>query len=162
MKIISGGQTGVDRAALDAAMDSGIECGGSIPEGRKAEDGPIDAKYTELKELSTDSYPIRTEKNVVDADATLILTAGRPTGGTVFTVECAKKHGRPHIVVDMEGREDRVIIHTIMAWLRASRPGTLNIAGPRESESPGIYKRSRRIFNNLFVEIEKNKEKYRL
>lgn len=91
IKIISGGQTGVDRAALDAALQLGIPCGGWCPKGRKAKDGPIPDRYP-LKETESGSYPVRTEMNVRDSDGTLILTWGRPTGGTALTVRLARRH----------------------------------------------------------------------
>jgi hypothetical protein len=150
MKIISGGQTGVDRAALDAAMARGIEYGGSVPRGRKAEDGPIDKRYTALTELSRAGYPVRTEKNVADGDATLILAPGAPTEGTAYTVECARRRGRPCLVVDIQGRDDDEIVKQIEEWFLATGPVTLNVAGPRESKSPGIYERAYRIFLKLF------------
>lgn len=139
MKIISGAQTGVDRAAIDTAISLGLDYGGSVPQGRKAEDGPIDKKYDKLTELDTPNYKARTEKNVIDADATIILTIGRPTGGTAFTVACAKKHHKPYLIVDLKDRSDRQIIEYIRQWLSSNRFNTLNIAGPRESKSPGIY-----------------------
>ncbi|HOF58861.1 MAG TPA: putative molybdenum carrier protein [Syntrophorhabdaceae bacterium] len=139
MKIISGAQTGVDRAAIDTAISLGLDYGGSVPQGRKAEDGPIDKKYDKLTELDTPNYKARTEKNVIDADATIILTIGRPTGGTAFTVACAKKHRKPYLIADLKDRSDRQIIESIRQWLSSNRFNTLNIAGPRESKSPGIY-----------------------
>src|SRR5688572_16678238 len=99
MKIISGGQTGVDRAALDVALELGLPCGGWCPKGRKAEDGVIDPKYP-LQETSTDDYPQRTEKNVQDSDATLILTRGKPDGGTALTRSLAREHKKPCKVVN--------------------------------------------------------------
>ena len=84
VKVISGGQTGVDRAALDAAIELGLDYGGSVPKGRKAEDGPIDEKYGKLTELGSLDYRVRTQKNVTDSDATLIITMGRFPGGTAL------------------------------------------------------------------------------
>ncbi|MCX5912053.1 MAG: putative molybdenum carrier protein, partial [Deltaproteobacteria bacterium] len=98
-KIISGGQTGVNRAALDVAIEFGIPCGGWCPKGRKAEDGPIDPKYS-LKETKSQEYQFRTEANVIEADGTLILTIGKPTGGTAYTAQMAFKYRKPHLVVD--------------------------------------------------------------
>ena len=85
LRVISGGQTGVDRAALDAAFELALECGGWVPAGRRAEDGPVDARYP-LRETAAGDYETRTRLNVRDSDATLILTRGRPSGGTALTV----------------------------------------------------------------------------
>lgn len=101
MKIVSGGQTGVDRAALDTALELGLPCGGRCPRGRKAEDGPIPARYP-LTETSSAEYAQRTEWNVRDSDGTLVLTRGQPTGGTALTIELAERLGKPYLVVDLE------------------------------------------------------------
>ena len=101
MKIISGGQTGVDRGALDAAMELGIPHGGWCPRGRTAEDGRIPDRY-QLRETDSPDYSFRTEQNVLDSDATLILYRGRIAGGTELTLRLARQHGRPHLVVDLD------------------------------------------------------------
>src|SRR5215217_2323846 len=93
MKIVSGGQTGVDRAALDVALELGIECGGWCPAGRQAEDGPIDARYP-LRETPSADPAQRTEWNVRDSDATLLLTTGAASPGTELTREVARRLGR--------------------------------------------------------------------
>ena len=90
-KIISGGQTGADRAALDVAIKFNIPHGGWIPKGRIAEDGPLPDKY-QLQEMPTSSYPKRTEQNVIDSDGTLIFSRGKPTGGTDYTRKMVLKH----------------------------------------------------------------------
>jgi anti-anti-sigma factor len=141
VKIISGGQTGVDRAALDAAIDLGVDYGGAIPHGRKAEDGPIDEKYTRLKELESDAYKERTRENVLDGDATLILAAGSPMGGTAVTIKYAAIHHKPCLVVDLETKDNDALAAEIIDWLKSTRPAVLNVAGPRESQAPGIYRR---------------------
>ncbi len=149
MKIISGGQTGVDRAALDVARGLGLDYGGFIPRGRKAEDGPIDPAYDRLTELDSDLYRVRTEKNVIEGDATLVLTRGAPTEGTAYTVACAEKHRRPYLVIDMEAGDDRGIVEAVQGWLGSVRPSVLNVAGPRESKSPGIYGQTRRLLHSI-------------
>jgi len=137
-RVISGGQTGVDRAALDAAMKLGIEVGGFCPKGRRAEDGPIDEQYP-LTETASRAYPVRTEKNVAASDGTLILTGGPLKGGTALTVRLAKKHGKPYLILDPARQEEA---KKLRKWLRIYAITVLNVAGPRESESPGIYERS--------------------
>ena len=92
-KIISGGQTGVDRAVLDASIELGIDHGGWIPKGRLTEDGPFPDKYN-LKEMPTSSYPKRTERNVIDSDGTLIISHGNLSGGSLLTRKLATNHGK--------------------------------------------------------------------
>jgi hypothetical protein len=134
MRIISGGQTGVDRAALDAAMELGIPHGGACPRGRLAEDGRIPDRY-QLHELDSREYWVRTERNVLQSDATLILCRGRLSGGTELTLQMARQHGRPCLVVDLDGTPDAA---EVCRWLKEQDVETLNVAGPRESQSPGI------------------------
>jgi len=104
-KLVSGGQTGVDRAALDAAIELGVPCGGWCPKGRKAEDGVVPARYP-LAETPSACYAQRTRWNIRDSDATLILTWGKPTGGTLLTLNECCKMGRPHLVIDLVGARD--------------------------------------------------------
>ena len=99
-KIISGGQTGADRAALDFAIDHGIPHGGWVPKGRLAEDGPLDPKYR-LRETDSEDHSIRTEKNVLDSDGTLILFYNELSGGSLLTLELARKHDRPVLTIDL-------------------------------------------------------------
>jgi hypothetical protein len=134
-RIISGGQTGVDRAALDVALELGIECGGWCPHGRRAEDGRIPERYP-LRETDSRSYPERTTLNVASADATLVLTRGTPRGGTALTVRLARRASRPLLVVDLD-REPAELV--VQSWLRAQEVRSLNVAGPRESDNPGIH-----------------------
>ncbi|QXE87395.1 putative molybdenum carrier protein [Geomonas nitrogeniifigens] len=134
-KIVSGGQTGVDRAGLDAAMDAGIPVGGWCPKGRAAEDGTIPECYP-LVEMETISYTSRTEQNVIDSDGTLIINQGPLSGGTKRTVEFAIKHNRPYLTVQVEEHPD---MEAITRWVEEHGLRTLNVAGPRESKCPGIY-----------------------
>lgn len=139
LKIVTGGQTGVDRAALDAAIKHSFPYGGWCPKGRLSEDGPIDEKYT-LQETPLSAVEQRTEWNARDSDGTLILTVGEPQDGTVFTYECAEKYSKPYLVLDLEDEPD---ISKIMSWAAEHNLEVLNIAGPRESHRPGyIYSRS--------------------
>ena len=140
-KVLSGGQTGVDRAALDVSLGLGVSCGGWCPRGRRAEDGPIPTRYP-LRETESPAYPARTRLNVRDADATLVLTRGAPRGGTALTVELADQLGKPCMVVDLLGAPDPV---GVRVWLAEHRVATLNVAGPRESDNPGIYEQASRF-----------------
>ena len=135
VKIVSGGQSGVDRAALDVALVLGIPCGGWCPRDRYAEDGPIEDRYP-LKETPSGETAQRTEWNVRDSDGTLVLTRGEPTGGTALTIRCARNLGRPIRVVDLVEPCDP---EKVRLWIRRNRINVLNVAGPRESKCPGIY-----------------------
>ena len=147
-KIVSGGQTGVDRAALDVALELGIPCGGWCPRGRPAEDGPLPARYP-LAETPIAAYRQRTEWNVRDSDGTLILTRGRPRGGTSLTAAYARRLGKPYLVLDLDQAAD---LEAVRGWARANRVQVLNVAGPRESERPGIYDQADRVLRDLLSE----------
>ena len=138
-KIISGGQTGVDRAGLDAAMELNIPVGGWCPKGRKAEDGPIDKKYPHQETTSGD-YSVRTGLNVKDSDGTLIFTIGKPTGGTALTVKKAKAFNKPYLVIDLDKKDDFLAVKT---WLIDNNIEVLNVAGPRGTNFPDVYERSK-------------------
>ena len=135
LAIVSGGQTGVDRAALDVARELGLRAGGWCPRGRRAEDGPIPDRYP-LRETPSSSYPLRTEWNVRDSDGTLILHRGALRGGTALTRRLARRLGRPLLAVDLVAPP---AAGAVRAWLAHERIATLNVAGPRESEQPGIH-----------------------
>ena len=135
LRIVSGGQTGVDRAALDVALRLGLPVGGWCPAGRWAEDGPISARYPLLETASADPA-VRTRLNVEDADATLVLALGPLAGGTALTVQLATEAGRPvRVLAPVPETVDAAV-----DWIARTVPpdGTLNVAGPRESEAPGI------------------------
>ena len=149
-KIISGGQTGVDRAALDVALELGIPCGGWCAKGRRAEDGPIDPKYP-LKETKSAKYQFRTEANVMEAGGTLILTSGTPTGGTAFTIQVALKHKKPYLVVDLKRKPNPSMVRN---WANMLKIGILNVAGPRESKIPGIYEMAKNLLESILVSKE--------
>jgi len=155
-KIVSGGQTGVDRAALDVALKYKISCGGWCPKGRIAEDGLIAKRYP-LKETESSDYALRTEWNVRDSDGTLILNAGKLSGGTAFTVECAKKHEKHFLILDLgkykldkEGSVSFGYNLIFRGWIMANNIKVLNVAGPRESKSPGIYELAKKFLGKLF------------
>ena len=151
MKIISGGQTGVDRGALDAAIDAGIETGGWVPAGRKAEDGQIPLRYP-LKELQSSRYVDRTLRNVQDSDGTLIISFGKPSGGTGKTLEFCLRERRPHLVVDAEktGHTDAAVLTRQFVDEHAIE--VLNVAGPRASGNAGAYTYARTLVQRFLEE----------
>lgn len=134
-KIISGGQTGVDRAALDIAIALNIPHGGFCPKGRMAEDGIISSRY-HLQETPERDYVQRTEWNVCAADGILILAKKPLTGGTLLTLKCAQKLNKPYLVFDLFKAQSTDSIRT---WIAENHIKTLNVAGPRASSSAGIY-----------------------
>jgi hypothetical protein len=145
-KIVSGGQTGVDRAALDFAIRRGIPHGGYCPLGRRSESGRIADKY-HLTECASADYAVRTALNVMHSDGTLILTRGRPEGGTQRTVYLCREYGKPTLVIDLDRR---LKASDFTAWLREHGIETLNVAGPRESKQSGIGKAARKALEELF------------
>ncbi|MBI4560135.1 MAG: putative molybdenum carrier protein [Candidatus Hydrogenedentes bacterium] len=146
-KIVSGGQTGVDRAALDVALDVNIPCGGWCPQGRLAEDGVIPAQYP-LRETPSSDYAERTAWNVRDSDGTLILTWGPPTEGTAFTIAIAEQLGKPDLTVDLYETSDT---EPIEQWIRQNSVRTLNVAGPRASKCPDIYEHAAELLRRLLA-----------
>jgi hypothetical protein len=152
-KIISGGQTGADRAALDTAIDMGIAHGGWIPEGRKTERGPLPAKY-QLQEMPTAEYPKRTEQNVKDAHGTLIISHGELSRGSDYTRQMAEKHGKPWIHVDANKFSVEAAVEIIRAWVSGNNIELLNVAGPRASKDIGIYATTARILKAVLKEKE--------
>lgn len=137
-KIVSGGQTGADRAALDVAMALGLETGGWVPHGRRAEDGRIPVRYSGLVETDTESYQTRTALNVRDSEATLIFSFAEPTGGTALTLRLARSSGKPFLAVDLESLETQEAAERIREWLAQTGVRVLNVAGPRQSGEPRI------------------------
>lgn len=138
LNMISGGQSGVDRAALDCALILGLDVGGYCPKGRWAEDGSIDEKYPLIETASSD-LKLRTRLNVESSDGTLILIpSGVVSLCTDFTVDCAQELNRPVLQVDPTEPQSKSA-DSILKWIRAHQIQILNVAGPRESESPGIY-----------------------
>jgi hypothetical protein len=138
-RIVSGGQTGADRGALDFAIERGIGYGGFLPAGRKAEDGRVSGRYRGMTELADAGYHKRTVMNITGSDATLIVNRGHLSGGTKLTADEAGKRGKPFLVVQLDGDADlKAAAARAADWLRSVRPGTLNVAGPRESKRPGI------------------------
>lgn len=138
-RIVSGGQTGADRGGLDAAIALGIEHGGWCPRGRRAEDGTIPDHYR-LDETTSREYAVRTERNVVDSDATLIVTRGAPTGGTALTADVARRHGRPLLVVDLADVAFDDAVELVRDFVAGHAVVTLNIAGPRASKAATLQR----------------------
>ena len=138
MIIVSGGQTGVDRAAWDVAIELGFPIGGWVPKGRLAEDGRISERYAGLREAESADYPVRTKLNVRDSDATLIISGGSLTGGSLATMREAERIRRPVLHVDLAAvsvTDAAVLVHN---WIHSLNPGRLNVAGPRASGDPEI------------------------
>ena len=149
-KLVSGGQTGVDRAALDAAIEAGIGCGGWCPRGRRAEDGIIPKRYPLEKTIGSDYFE-RTRRNVEDSSGTLILVPGEPNGGTLATLKHARRIGKPDLFIDpAEPNKERRLV-SIIEWLDAHRIRGLNVAGPRESGRPGIYDDAHALIARLLL-----------
>jgi len=173
IQIVSGGQTGADRGGLDAALYCDIPHGGWCPRGRKAEDGRIPAKY-QLREMQTADYLARTEANVVDSDATIVFTDKGATGGSLRTLEFCLKHGKPWHHVSLATTRREKAVKDITAWLAgdpvfndyedyAARPPTdctLNVAGSRESKTPGIADAVMRIMIDVFIAVNPDCRKF--
>ncbi|MBL6706809.1 MAG: putative molybdenum carrier protein [Planctomycetaceae bacterium] len=137
-RLISGGQTGVDRAALAVALELGIPCGGWCPRGRRAEDGRIPNRFP-LKECTSKNYAVRTRMNVEDSDGTLILSRGKLSGGTALTESIARQLGKPWLVIDLVAEFDALPVED---WIAENRIRILNVAGPRESQQVGIFEQA--------------------
>lgn len=134
-EIVSGGQTGVDRGALDAALAHGMPCGGWCPAGRRAEDGAIPNRYP-LTALDTSDYRYRTHANVRDTTATLILCPGTPTGGTALTVTYARQLQRPCLIINAENEPPKAGAARTASFVSRHGVDRLNVAGPRASSWP--------------------------
>ncbi|MEM7462500.1 MAG: putative molybdenum carrier protein [Pseudomonadota bacterium] len=153
MKVISGGQTGVDTAALEAAIKLGCSYGGWVPKGRLNENGVISSKYHGLRETSSADVGERTVLNVRDSDALLVLTDGNHSGGTQLAIQEAEKLRIPTCIIVMEEGAETDASQRIMEFLRDTNPNKVNIAGPRESEAPGIEIRAKSVLEKALVSI---------
>ena len=152
-KVISGGQTGVDIAALRAARACGIATGGWAPKGYLTERGPQAELLSAfgLNEMPTDKYPPRTAANVRDADATLIV-AGTLDRGSKLTAEICTRMTKPMLHIARGELDDNEALEKTRFWLRRIKPRTLNVAGNRESSSPGIEVAAEAFLRRLFAE----------
>lgn len=155
-KVISGGQTGVDRAGLDAATNAGIPIGGYCPKGRLAEDGIIPEKYP-LTELASPGSHYRTEQNVINSDGTLILNKGNVTQGTKLTELFAVMNGKPRLIVQLDA-EEPIAPHQVINWMKGQMISTLNIAGPRESKHVGIYQEAYAYLEDMFTALRERRQ----
>ena len=149
-KIVSGGQTGVDRGALDAALEVQFPCGGWCPRGRKAEDGRIPARYP-LAETDSPNYLLRTEQNVVDSDATVIFYFNAMEGGTSKTQQLCQRHNKPYISIDLSALNDAQACIRLQVFLTALDVQILNVAGPRASKHPRASERTRNVIRQLLL-----------
>jgi hypothetical protein len=151
-EIISGGQTGSDRAALDVAIRHGMPHGGWCPKGRKAEDGPLGGQY-QLIETPSASYLQRTEWNVRDSDGTVVFTlAPKANGGSLRTVEFASQHGMPclHLARSSPGHDGPALL--LQRFIEQHSIRILNAAGSRESKEPGIYRWVTDVIEDAFFQ----------
>ena len=156
LKIVSGAQTGVDRAALDAALRKNVPCGGWCPAGKKAEDGTIPELYP-VRELEDGGYNERTLKNVQDSDGTVIIYFGQLSGGTEDTLRYCLHEKKPYLLLDgLEVKTGRAA-ERIMEFLRISPGGILNFAGPRASNEPRAYEYTTQVVEK-FLELHGNSD----
>lgn len=149
-RMVSGGQTGADQAALDVAVELGIPHGGWIPKGRKTEAGPLPLKYR-LKEMPTDSYQKRTEQNVIDSDGTLIISHGDLMEGSEHTRRMAAKHGKPWLHIDADKQSLESAVQMIRTWISGNDIEVMNVAGPPASKDPQIYTETKRILKAVML-----------
>lgn len=147
-KIISGGQTGADQGALDAAIGSNFPYGGAIPAGRLTETRPLPDRYR-MDELDSGHYPVRTAKNVVDSDGTLVVSRGPLTGGSLLTVKIARDRQKPYIHIDFEKEDLESGLGKVATWVESSNISILNVAGPRASSDGTIYDVTRQLISAL-------------
>jgi hypothetical protein len=151
-KILSGGQTGADRAALDAALELGIPIGGHVPRGRKDENGDaLPNRYANMQETDSDDVNVRTELNVQNSDATLIFSHGALFGGSEYTQRMARRHGKPCLHVDLDKYDADQAVLLVRGWLADTRPRVLHFAGPRASDDREIYPEVTRVLAGALV-----------
>jgi hypothetical protein len=143
--IVSGGQSGVDRGALDAALANGFPCGGWCPQGRQAEDGPIDTKYP-LQELPGATYRDRTLQNVIDSDGTVIIYFGTISGGTLLTQQFCLEHKKAHLLIDAAQIMPAKAAGMIKKFCIKNSISILNAAGPRASQASTAYSYTKQVF----------------
>jgi Circularly permutated YpsA SLOG family len=150
-RLVSGAQTGVDRATLDVALELGIPCGGWVPRGRIDETGRIPERYPDLRETESADFSERTAANVHDSDATLIISRGPLTGGSLYTRETADRLSRPCLHLDLEALAGEDAAAAARAWLDRNAVSVLNVAGPRASKDPEIYGLASSLLRRVFA-----------
>ena len=150
IKIISGGQTGADRASLDFTIDNNIPHGGWIPKGRITEGGQLPEQY-HLQEMETTSYDKRTEQNVIDSDGTVIVSHGNLTGGSALTRTFTIKHHKPRLHLDMNNTTITEAAGSLNNWIEKSKIKILNVAGSRASKDNKIYQVTKDILEAAFI-----------
>ena len=153
IRIVSGAQTGVDRAALDAALAMGVPAGGWVPEGRKAEDGIISAHYP-VQELAGAGYRERTRQNVIDSDATLIVYFDELSGGTLATLRDCKQYKKPYCLIDASDTDIERAVEEIMAFIKSNAIAVLNVAGPRASGEVRAYDYTKQVLTELLTALQ--------
>jgi len=151
LTIVSGGQTGADRAGLDFAIARGLPHGGWCPLGRRAEDGPLHERY-QMRETEGDGYRQRTKRNVADSDATLIFNIGELSDGSLATLRFAERAGKPVRVVALDVVDQVAEAESVCKWLAVHGIAVLNIAGPRESKRPGVYQQTLAFLNVVGID----------
>ena len=149
-RIVSGGQTGADQAALDVAIALGVPHGGWVPKGRRTESGPLPEKYR-LQEMPTDSYPKMTEQNILDSDGTLIISHGGLKEGSEYTRKMAAKHGKPCLHIDAGKHPVEAAVQKIRTWISGNDIEILNVAGAPASKDPQIYAETKRILKAVML-----------
>jgi len=148
-QVISGGQTGADRAALDFAIEHNIPYDGRVPKGRLAEDGPIPETY-QLQEMPTGDYSKRTEQNVLDSEGTLIVSHGMLAGGSAVTKYLASLNHKPCLHTDLDTLSIEEAAFLIKFWTNYHDMRVLNVAGPRASKDPEIYQATLKLLEAAF------------
>jgi len=156
-RIVSGGQTGVDRGALDAALDLAVECGGWCPAGRLAEDGTIPERYPVI-ELMDGGYAERTAQNVADSDGTLIISNGKPIGGTGETIERCVEKDKPYLIIDYREMSTAEAKEKALKFLQSRHIRRLNVAGPRASQWPEGHALTYQIMSAILRRISGQKD----
>lgn len=149
-KIMSGGQTGVDRAALDFAIAHNIPYSGFVPKGRWAEDGAISDKYRDLTETDSTDPAQRTRLNVTSAQAVLVISRGEPDGGTKLTIALTKQQSKPFFYVDLN-QATLFLSDLSRSCTELATAKETMIAGPRESKCPGIYEEALEFLERVYA-----------